>query len=280
MFLRAAARLTARRLAPICPALSPPPPSALGLRLSRPRRALGAALALGGGLLATAASPAAVTCDVGAQRDALPLKSLLQELRLDRYLKGLDDEGFAFAYELVEATPPELAAVCQAVGMKRQEIVRLERALAQRRPKASASQISASLITAAQRGKDGEIKHIIESNPGCDVDSTEGQVWGTTPLKEAANYNHPEAVRLLLGAGADPNKGDRNGETALMKCAQRGYTDIVSILLEGGADHKATDKDGKSALDWARAYGQFHGRDGTPRRGTPAEVLTKWAEKH
>lgn len=86
---------------------------------------------------------------------------------------------------------------------------------------------------------------------------TGGDIYGATPLKEAANYNKIECVELLIAAGADVNQGDRGtefdenlldfqsknveftlggassiqideiflgtgGETALMKAAQRG----------------------------------------------------------
>ena len=38
---------------------------------------------------------------------------------------------------------------------------------------------------------------------------TGGDIYGATPLKEAANYNKIECVEILIAAGADVNQGDR-----------------------------------------------------------------------
>ena len=71
-----------------------------------------------------------------------------------------------------------------------------------------------SLIAAARAGNDGLVRRLLKQ--GADPNNTEGQMWGNTPLKEAANYNHVECVELLIAAGADLNKADRAGETPLM----------------------------------------------------------------
>ena len=71
-----------------------------------------------------------------------------------------------------------------------------------------------SLIAAARAGNDRLVRQILKQ--GADPNDTEGQLWGNTSLKEAANYGHLEVVELLIAAGADLNKADRAGETPLM----------------------------------------------------------------
>ena len=71
-----------------------------------------------------------------------------------------------------------------------------------------------SLIAAARAGNDRLVRQILKQ--GVDPNDTEGQLWGNTSLKEAANYGHVEVVELLIAAGADLNKADRAGETPLM----------------------------------------------------------------
>jgi hypothetical protein len=72
-----------------------------------------------------------------------------------------------------------------------------------------------SLIAASRAGNAGLVKRLLKQR-GADVNDTEGQLWGNTPLKEAANYNHLQVVELLIAAGADLDKADRAGETPLM----------------------------------------------------------------
>ena len=73
---------------------------------------------------------------------------------------------------------------------------------------------AASLISASRAGNDRLVRQLLRQ--GADPNDTEGQLWGNTPLKEAANYGHLEVVELLIAAGADLNKADRAGETPLM----------------------------------------------------------------
>ena len=72
-----------------------------------------------------------------------------------------------------------------------------------------------SLIAASRAGNAGLVKRLLKQR-GADVNDTEGQLWGNTPLKEAANYNHLQVVELLIAAGADLDMADRAGETPLM----------------------------------------------------------------
>lgn len=82
---------------------------------------------------------------------------------------------------------------------------------------------AASLISASRAGNDRLVRRLLKQR--VDPDDTEGQLWGNTPLKEAANYGHLKVVELLIVAGADLDKADRAGETPLM------VTNLAPLLL-------------------------------------------------
>nr|CAB3462538.1 unnamed protein product [Digitaria exilis] len=58
---------------------------------------------------------------------------------------------------------------------------------------------------------------------------------GYTPLHNAAEYGHHEAVRVLLSEGVPVNPLNRRG-TPLHLAAAKGHDQVVKILLEHGAD--------------------------------------------
>src|SRR5262245_16906902 len=61
----------------------------------------------------------------------------------------------------------------------------------------------------------------------------------TTVMRAARNGN-PEAIKLLVAAGADVNaKENLRGTTALMWAAEQRHPAAVKMLLELGADHRA-----------------------------------------
>jgi len=72
-----------------------------------------------------------------------------------------------------------------------------------------------------------------------------------TPLMHIALRNRPEAVEVLLHAGADINAKDAEGETALMKVTSDGLVNIVELLLKHGANTSLTNKLDETALDMA-----------------------------
>ena len=68
--------------------------------------------------------------------------------------------------------------------------------------------------------------------------------YGMTPLLSAIFIGDPEAVRLLLEAGADPNRAQRSDPTATPLWHARddfGLHEIAGLLVQAGA------KDGRSA---------------------------------
>jgi len=84
---------------------------------------------------------------------------------------------------------------------------------------------------------------------------------GSSPLSVACQYNHADAVKVLLdNPKTDPNVADLNGETALMKACEDSHTKVVNLLL---GDKKRQlkirpemqDKDGWTALFFVKNLG-------------------------
>ncbi len=67
----------------------------------------------------------------------------------------------------------------------------------------------------------------------------------TTALMYAVEYAKPDAIKLLIDAGADLAATDENGWTALMYA---GDVEKVRLLLNAGADLTVKSKDGKTVL--------------------------------
>jgi uncharacterized protein len=59
---------------------------------------------------------------------------------------------------------------------------------------------------------------------------------GATPLLLALFRGQPEAVRMLLAAGADPNVRSDEGDTPLGLCLEQNDVEMVALLLRCGAD--------------------------------------------
>ena len=84
---------------------------------------------------------------------------------------------------------------------------------------------------------------------GADVNAKNGV--GNTALMNAAYYDRPEFVRVLISGGADINAVNQIGYTALMNAASTGRTEIVGELLIAGADVNVETNDGWTALRFA-----------------------------
>lgn len=81
---------------------------------------------------------------------------------------------------------------------------------------------------------------------------------GFTPLGYAAFFNHPEAVKRLLVAGADPNLASTNpmGVTPLHSALAGGHKELARTLIEAGADVSVA-----SASGWTPAHYVGHHGD-------------------
>ncbi len=72
-----------------------------------------------------------------------------------------------------------------------------------------------------------------------------------TALHRACRRSHPEAVRVLLDAGADPNAVSDEDLTPLMENARSGDPRIAELLIKGGANVRFRNRLGDDALSWA-----------------------------
>jgi ankyrin repeat protein len=82
---------------------------------------------------------------------------------------------------------------------------------------------------------------------GARVDGLESD-RDATPLLMAIFRRQPEAVRILLAAGADPNFRDSEGDSPLRACAEFGDHDLAAMLLRCGATQTIDDAGGVSGM--------------------------------
>lgn len=70
---------------------------------------------------------------------------------------------------------------------------------------------------------------------------------GNYPLHIAAQNNHVDLVKLLLGRSADPNKQNGGGQTALHMAVTYEMHELIDILTAAGADQTIKNEDGHQA---------------------------------
>ncbi len=83
---------------------------------------------------------------------------------------------------------------------------------------------------------------------GTDVNASEAGGNGTTALHWAVYQHDADLVRALLAAGAAPSTQNLFGATPLMEAATVGYAAIIAMLLAAGADVEAKNYEGQTAL--------------------------------
>lgn len=106
----------------------------------------------------------------------------------------------------------------------------------------------------------GDLEAIRRLLKGSSSPNEKNQLGGC-PLSVACQYNHFDAVKVLLeNPETDPNLPDLNGETALMKASEEGHMKVVNLLL-GDKKRKIKiraemqDKDGWTALFFVKNLG-------------------------
>ncbi len=105
--------------------------------------------------------------------------------------------------------------------------------------------------------------------------------YGETPLMMAANFDEPEVVTALLGAGARLESKDVNGATALITAAAGGSVDSVSILIRKGADVRVKMGNGWTPLRAAREWYEARMKDpdcGTSSGCDKAEMKARYSK--
>jgi uncharacterized protein len=110
------------------------------------------------------------------------------------------------------------------------------------------------LFEAATVGDIGRLQELLQEEPEA------AEVWspdGFTPLHLASFFGQPDAVSLLLEAGAEPRSVSRNpmSLTALNSAVAARQRDIVAMLLDSGADPNAAQVGGWTPLHSAAHLG-------------------------
>nr|XP_045376832.1 histone-lysine N-methyltransferase EHMT1 isoform X10 [Camelus bactrianus] len=93
----------------------------------------------------------------------------------------------------------------------------------------------------------------VDHEAGANIDTcSEDQ---RTPLMEAAENNHLDAVKYLIKAGALADPKDAEGSTCLHLAAKKGHYEVVQYLLSNGQmDVNCQDDGGWTPMIWATEY--------------------------
>lgn len=114
------------------------------------------------------------------------------------------------------------------------------------------------LLWAATNGNVQLVAALLSGELGKKADISASNNRGRNALHLAAEANHEEMVKLLLGQGADPRAASDGGWTALHNAAQSGHTRAVALLLAADANVNAELSNGMTPLHWAA----FNGHEG------------------
>jgi ankyrin repeat protein len=136
------------------------------------------------------------------------------------------------------------------------------------------------LMNAAGNRNVDAVKLLLAKGAGVNaVSKTEGlpkiqtgtvEFGGWTPLLMSAAFGPPEAVNVLLNAGARIDAQDYRGFTPLMLAVGTDRYDrsTVNMLIAHGADFGPKNHAGETALDWASKFGDqevIRALDGNPK---------------
>ena len=110
------------------------------------------------------------------------------------------------------------------------------------------------LRTACYEGNLERVWQLIQV--GQDVNTTRGDIFGTTPLMEAADSGHVQVVGWLIRAGARVNEKNYNKQTALHCASCCGHSSVVTTLIKAGANLNEQDDYGMTPLMKAAEGGQ------------------------
>jgi len=94
-----------------------------------------------------------------------------------------------------------------------------------------------AFFTLCEKGSPREIAEAIRS--GADLNAR--NVWGRTPLMEAAETGNLAVMTTLLEAGSDVHARDKYGMTPLMLAAQDRFPELTAGLVYAGANVTAED---------------------------------------
>jgi ankyrin repeat protein len=91
---------------------------------------------------------------------------------------------------------------------------------------------------------------------GAEVNAPSRESMKVTPLASAAAAKQTEIARLLIAHGANVNARAASGHIPLHEASANGNVELVKLLIEKGADVNAKTDDGKTPLDFAVEHKQ------------------------
>ena len=94
---------------------------------------------------------------------------------------------------------------------------------------------------------------------GADVNESNADDLGYTPLEEAAREGKVEAVKLLIKENAQLDKGNTINTNAFIGACICAQTDVIEILLDSGANINHADINGQTALHYLCRYAKQWG---------------------
>ncbi|KAI9006673.1 hypothetical protein CLU79DRAFT_840745 [Phycomyces nitens] len=110
-----------------------------------------------------------------------------------------------------------------------------------------------ALSRAASQGDCTLVNQILSdtrARPFLNIDSSDDDTVGTTPLIYAACFGKPEVARVLLAAGAKVDVQDKMGWTPLMWATTNNHPQVVQLLLDHGASFATKSARGRTAADF------------------------------
>jgi hypothetical protein len=119
-----------------------------------------------------------------------------------------------------------------------------------------------AIVVAIHSGDVATLRRLVVEHPGLAPSPLGGSYGARTPLHAVADWpgyfpNGPEAVRILIGAGADPNarpSEHKGEETPLHWAASSDDVDVAVALIDGGADIEIPNGSIGTPLDNAVGY--------------------------
>lgn len=104
--------------------------------------------------------------------------------------------------------------------------------------------VADALVTAIHSGDLARLRELLADHPTLASSSLGGRHGSRMPLDVVTDWpgywpNGPDAVRLLVEAGADPNAHESEGETALHWAASSDDAEVAAALIRAGADLEA-----------------------------------------
>jgi beta-lactamase regulating signal transducer with metallopeptidase domain len=125
------------------------------------------------------------------------------------------------------------------------------------------------LHQAAQEGEDYMVERLLDAGEAVDGEDEHGR----TALHLAASEGEWDVVGLLLDRGSDPNHIDDWDRTPLHYAASEDEPDVVHILLDRGARVDMVDLNGQTALHLAARESDYDTCDALLRGGADPDVL-------